>query len=386
MNVLHIITGLNNGGAEAVLFRLVTADKFNTHHIISLIDFGVYGEQLTAEGISVYCLGMPRGRITLSGLVRLYNLIRQIKPEIVQTWMYHADLIGGLISRLAGVQAIVWGIRNSNLDIQKTALSTRLVARLCALISGIVPVKIISCSQVAAKVHIELSYARNKMVVIPNGYNIEQFSPNVESRDNLRRDLGVKKSEVLMGMVARWDPQKDHANFISALSLLDNMGFLSWKCVFVGPNMDPSNAQLKDLLKQFGVYDRVKLLGPHSNIPVIMKALDIHVLSSSYGEAFPNVVAEAMGCGVPCVVTDVGDARMIVDDTGWCVSPGNSIALADALKEAMRALSEGDWSERSLQCRQRIAKHFSIERMVENYTAVWENVAISKSTDKHENT
>jgi len=98
------------------------------------------------------------------------------------------------------------------------------------------------------------------------------------------------------------------------------------------------------------------------------------------------VVAEAMGCGVPCVVTDVGDARMIVDDTGWCVSPGNSIALADALKEAMRELSEGDWSERSSQCRQRIAKHFSIDRMVENYTTVWGNVAISKITDKHENT
>jgi len=370
MNVLHIITGLNNGGAEAVLFRLVTSDKNHTHQVISLTDSGVYGQRLSTAGISVYSLNMPRGSVTINGLFLLYGLIRKINPDVLQTWMYHADLIGGIVARFAGVRRVIWGIRNSNIDAKRTALSTRLTVHLCALISGIVPHKIICCSEQAAPLHISLGYAKRKMVVIPNGYDLVQFSPSEEKRRGLRSDFGILDSEVVVGMVARWDPQKDHQNCIAALALLDRECCTPWRCLLVGSDMQESNSELTMLLKKYSVVDRVMLLGPRSDIPAMMNVLDIHVLSS-YGEAFPNVVAEAMACGVPCVVTDVGDAKLIVDDTGWCVPRTNPAALAGALSDAIRQRSEGDWSERSVRCRQRIVKNFTMEKMVCKYSEVW---------------
>ena len=380
MLILHIITGLNNGGAEAVLFRLVTSDTQNKYQIISLIDYGIYGDRLITAGIPVYCLNMSRGCVTLTGLVRLFHLISYINPDVVQTWMYHADLIGGIVARCAGTRTVVWGIRHSNLDVKKNSLSTRLVAYLCALLSRIVPAKIVSCSEEGARVHIELGYLRDKMVVIPNGFDIAKLFPTVDLRNSLRNELGVNSNDVLIGMVARWDSQKDHATLIGALSLIYQTSDISLICLLVGPNMDSFNAPLIDLINKFGVADRVILLGPRSDIPAIMNSLDLYV-SSSCGEGFPNVVAEAMACGVPCVVTDVGDARLIVGETGWCVPPENSMAFADAVVIALHELSEGSWSARSALCRQQIVEKFSIDKMVMNYRAVWEKV-VSENGNK----
>ncbi len=382
MLILHVITGLNNGGAEGVLFRLVTSDKQNEYQIISLMDLGIYGNRLIAEGIAVYCINMSRGSVTLKGLIRLFHLIRHINPDVVQTWMYHADLIGGIVARFAGIRTVVWNIRHSNLDSKKNSLSTRLVAFLCALLSRIIPAKIVSCSEEGVRVHNDLGYLRDKMVVIPNGFDIAHFFPSLELRNSMRNELGIKINDVLIGMVARWDPQKDHATLIGALSMLYKSYGLSFNCLLVGPNMDSSNTSLNDLLNIFGVADRVILLGPRSDIPAIMNSLDLHC-SSSCGEGFPNVVAEAMACGVPCVVTDVGDARLIVGETGWCVPPENSRAFADAVGIALHEMTVGNRTERSALCRQRIVEKFSIEKMLMNYIAVWEKMYFKKKENNN---
>jgi len=374
MNVLHIITCLDNGGAEAVLYRLVTADKKNVHYVISLMSNGIYSKLLKVADIPVYCLNMPRSSVTYSGLSKLFRLIKQINPDVIQTWMIHADLLGGIISRISGSKNIVWGVHSSNLDPYKTSLKSRLVYRLCALLSKAIPSAIISCSDVGASVCVSLGYSKEKMIVIHNGYNITEFSPNQEFRNNIRRQLGVHESDILIGMVARWDPQKDHANLINALSLLDKKVSNTWKCLLVGTNMVSSNKILSDLLKQANIFNKVILFGPSSDIPGIMNGLDIHVLSSSYGEAFPNVIAEAMACGVPCVVTDVGDAKKMVGKSGWCVTPNNSAELAKALETAYHALFDGSRLDRSQLCRNRVSENFSLETMTYNYSAVWKKV------------
>jgi glycosyltransferase involved in cell wall biosynthesis len=372
MHMLHIISGLNNGGAEAVLYRLTTADKENTHQVISLMDFGIYGERLTKADVPVHTLNMPRGRVTIKGALNLYRLIRSINPDVVQTWLYHADLVGGVVARIAGNRAVIWSIRASCLVGGKTSRTTLLVRWVCARTSSVIPIRIVFNSNSGVRVHEALGYDSKKISVILNGYNTNQLKPYKEARTVLRNSWGIQPNQVLLGMVGRWDPQKDHANLIAALSQLDSRKVQDWRCVLVGPDMTNANAALVALLDQRNLHDRFLLLGPSSDIPAVMNAFDLHVLSSAYGEAFPNVVAEAMACGTPCVVTDVGDAGLIVGPTGWVVPHSDSGALAGAVQEAIVEMTNtAKWENRKAVCRLRICEKFSLEQMLISYRKVW---------------
>jgi glycosyltransferase involved in cell wall biosynthesis len=370
MSVIHIITGLNDGGAEAVLYRLCINDTSQQHCVISMMDMGKYGPRLQQAGVEVHCLNMPQGRVTIHGLWRLWSLLRVLKPRVVQTWMYHADLIGGLVARLAGVKVVCWGIRHTNLTSRDVKRSTIMVAKICAKLSWIVPAHIVSCSQQAALVHQQLGYCVHKFSVIANGYDLLKFNPVANARVGLGQALGISDDIALLGMVARFDPQKDHSNLIAALCRVKKQN-VNFCCVLVGTGMDTTNSELVELLRQFDVVDKVHLLGQRNDIPFIMSALDCHVLSS-LGEAFPNVLAEAMACGTPCVTTDVGDAALIVGDTGWVVPAENAEALASALLESLATLEDTQsWSIRKQQARERIVDNFSLERMVKAYQTAW---------------
>lgn len=374
MKVLHVITGLEGGGAEAVLVGLCVSDTANTHRVVSLMDEGVYGAKLKEAGVEVRCAGMPRGRLTVTGLVRLWRFIRNFRPDVLQTWMYHGDFLGGLAGRLAGVRHIVWGIHNTELDREKSGRGTVLIAKACALLSGWIPERIAVCASKAAQVHEELGYAPEKMVVIPNGYDLACFSPDPDAGRDIRTEFSLSDDKPLLGMVARFDPFKDHGNLLSALEMLRTRG-TDFYCLLVGGGVDSDNQELNDLISVSGLDNHVALLGPRNDVPSIMNALDIHVLSSS-SEAFPNVVAEAMACGTPCVCTDVGDASLIIGSTGWVVESSQPEALATALADALEALHDsGRWSERRRDARSRIEEHFGISKMVSAYGRLWTEVA-----------
>ena len=331
---------------------------------------GKYGPLLQQAGVEVYCLNMQQGRLTISGLWRLWSLVRTLHPLVVQTWMYHADLVGGIVAKLAGVKVVFWGIRHSNLTPTTVKRSTILIAKICAKLSKVVPTHIVSCSEQAALVHQQLGYCANKFSVIANGYDLNKFNPDIEARFVLRQALGIADNIALLGMVARFDPQKDHANLIAALSILKKQN-ANFCCVLVGTGMDSTNSELLELLRRFDVKDNVQLLGRRNDIPFIMSGLDIHVLSS-LGEAFPNVLAEAMACGTPCVTTDVGDAALIVGETGWVVPAQNTQALVASLLESLIAVADkASWKIRKQQARNRIIDKFSLEKMVNEYQAVW---------------
>jgi len=330
---------------------------------------GIYADRLEAVGVVVHALEMPRGRITAKGVLRLYSLLRTVRPAIVQTWMYHADLIGGVLARLAGVKGVVWSIRGP-LNAQETSTSTRLTARSCAVLSRYVPKRIVSCSVHAARVHQALGYEAGKFAIIPNGYPLDQLLPMPAKRRALRAEMGVSDHLPLLGMVARFDPYKDHSNLFHALALLKRRN-VAFSCLLVGAGMDEANPFLNEMVQHAGVGDNVRLLGPRRDIPEVMNALDIHVLSS-IDEAFPNVLAEAMACGTPCVTTDVGDANMIMGETGWSVPPGNPAALADALELAICARNDdAPWQMRKIAARTRIEKNFGLDRMRKAYRKVW---------------
>lgn len=378
MKVLHIITGLNDGGAEASLYRLCNTDKLQQHSVISLMDLGKYGSLLEQSGISVVCLNMPRGRITIAGLFRLWHTIRNQKPDVVQTWMYHADLIGGVIAKLCGVKAIFWGIHHSNLTHGTVKNSTRVIAKICAFLSKFIPNLIISCSQKSVFIHQSLGYDKHKFRVIPNGYDLEQYSPNKTKALDLRTQWNISQNIPLIGMVARFDPQKDHRTLIKSLSFLKRSQKM-FHCILVGSEMDVTNSDLLAWIKAEDVEENITLLGRRNDIPSVMNALDIHVLSS-IGEAFPNVLAEAMACGTPCVTTDVGDAALIVGDTGWIVMPANALLLANELYVAINALREPEsWSIRQQATRERILNNFSLDKMIKSYHATWHQIDHQKT-------
>lgn len=372
MQVTHIITGLNNGGAEAVLYRLCTNDTGATHTVISLMGMGKYGPMLEEAGVTVHCLNMPQGRVTFGGLRKLFSLIKSGKPDLVQTWMYHADLIGGVIARLAGVKKVFWGIHHSSLEVDKSKRSTILVAKLCALLSKLVPTSIVCCADEAMMVHVAVGYDKSKITVIYNGYSLDQFNINAETGSAVKQELNIAHVSIVLGLVGRFDPQKDHANLLGALVLLKEKR-KDFVCLLVGTGMNAGNTELYKQIQSFGLSDQVHLLDQRPDIPAVMNALDVHVLSSTT-EGFPNVVAEAMACGTPCVTTDVGDAALIVGDTGWVVPPSNSVRLFEAIVKALeeKQSSAEAWSARQQAARQRIEDNFSIETMVYKYHRVWD--------------
>jgi len=376
LRVLHVITGLGQGGAESVLFRLATYPEAGVEHtVISLTDEGIYGERLRAAGVAVRALGMKRGRVTLGGFMELRRLIADARPDAVQTWMYHADLIGGLAARLAGVRAIAWGIRNSGEHLERSSRSARLVLRACALLSGRVPKAIVCAAQKAAQRHADKGYRRDRLVVISNGYDLSRYTPDAAARARARAEWGVVGDAPVIGCVARWDPLKDHANLLRAVAALVRDGRdAGLRCVLIGRGMTADNAELGALIDRLGLRERLVLAGPSDDVPAAMNGLDLHVLSSC-AEGFPNVVAEAMACGVYCVVTDVGDAAYIVGDTGVVVPAEQAEALARGIETALREVAARGRERAGEPARARVLEHFDLARMVQSYIAVWRRIS-----------
>lgn len=369
--VVHVITGLNDGGAEAVLYRLCNADPLNSHIVVSMMDDGKYGPLLREIGVEVQCLSMQPGRVSLSGIVRLYKLLKTQKPDVVQTWMYHADLIGGVVSRLAGIKNIFWGVHNSILESGKSKKTTIIVAKVCAKLSYFIPKRIIYCAQKSVDVHDAFGYDHDKMVVVNNGYDLSKFYMKGSYSNLLQRELGLSEKTPLIGLVGRYDPYKDHANLLNALRLLKKEK-VDFNCVLVGKGVDNSNDTLVNLVNELELNHHVFLLGQRSDVPVVMNSIDLNVLSST-AEAFPNVLCEAMACSTPCVTTEVGDASLIVGDTGWVVEPKNPQALSEAIMNALDEKNNNPkaWQARKQDCRNRIVENFSIDKMVEKYHQTW---------------
>jgi len=375
--VLHIITGLGLGGAEAELYRMVLADKTRRHQVISLTDGGVFQADIEAAGIQVDTLNMPRSSLTLGGLRKLYRLIKGVDPDIVQTWMYHADLVGGVVARMASRARIFWGIHNSETDRKGTPWRTRLVIWLCARLSYVIPDAAISCSEAGRGVHIDLGYQPKKLTVVHNGYDFSQFLPNEVARTQLREQWSVASDEMLFGMVGRWHPQKDHENLLNALRLLNQSGVVGWRCVLAGPEVDENNAALVKIVRDYGLAEQVRLLGPRDDIPAVMNAIDLKILSSAFGEAFPNVLVEAMACGTPCITTDIGDAAVIVGGIGYVVPASNAQALSKVIQEAVKDKADPElWAGKANDGRKRVNDNYSLGAMIEAYAAVWQAAAV----------
>lgn len=373
--VLHIISGLGDGGAEGVLTRLCLNSKRFEHIVISLSNDGKYGPILREAGIRVHILEMSFARPNIFRFIGLVKLIRLEKPSLVQTWMYHADLLGGIAAKLAGIKRVFWGIRLSASEMGREKKSTILIARISAALSPWIPERIVCCANDAAMTHAKLGYARTKLVVIPNGYDLSRFRPDPISRERLRNEFRLRDNDLLLGSVGRFHPQKDHECLLKALVELSKRG-VRFQCLLVGNKMNSDNRALKVLIDDLNLTDNVYLAGPRADIQEVMNGIDVHVLSSR-SEGFPNVVAEAMACGTPCASTDVGDVREIIGDTGMVCGPGSPVELAQNIFQLVneKHANEKDWFQRQNKCRTRIMERYSILNFVNEYESAWASKA-----------
>jgi glycosyltransferase involved in cell wall biosynthesis len=271
MIVVHVITGLDDGGAEGVLYRLCTHERSARHIVISLMDEGKYGPLLREVGVEVHCLNMRRGRPSIGALWKLSRLLRSRKPDVVQTWMYHADLLGGVVARMSGSSPGRVGYPHTTLVQGRSARNTIFVARLCARLSRLIPARIICCAEESVRVHAALGYDSGRMVVVPNGYDFGTFRPLRKARAALRSEWAVDDDTPLIGTVGRFDPQKDHRNLLRACELLRARGF-RFRIVLVGRDLTDANEVLEEWVAFHGLKDWVRLLGQRTDIPAVMSA------------------------------------------------------------------------------------------------------------------
>jgi glycosyltransferase involved in cell wall biosynthesis len=371
--ITHVITGLQRGGAEVMLYRLLAAmDPSNFRaHVISLRGGGPMEADIRALGVAVDTIGMRGTLPTPREMSRLVRSLKSSAPDIVQTWMYHADLLGGIAARVALRVPVIWGLHNSTLEPSSTKLTTRVTARLNALASYWVPSAIISCSNASAAVHKRLGYASGKIVVIPNGFDLSAFRPIPDARQSICRELSLPPDVWLVGHFARFHPQKDHQNLCRAAALIaaqrGDIHFL-----LAGDGITSQNPTLNAWIAATGIADRFHLLGARTDMPRLTAALDLALMTSSFGEAFPLVLGEAMACEVPCVATDVGDAAELIGPTGMVVRPRDAEALAGAVL-TMCSLPRDERVRRGRLARQRIARKLSIQVVADRYRALYES-------------
>src|SRR4051794_31106550 len=363
ITVVHLITGLDTGGAETMLANLLEgSDRTRIRHVVlSLTDVGAVGRRIADLGVPVHALHMRPGFPDPRSVVRLLALLRRVRPDVIQTWMYHADLFGTVGAAMTDTP-VVWNIRSS-VDVAELGPVVALIARTLARLSRI-PAVVISNSAAGQARHTQLGYRPKQWLVIPNGFDLERFAPDAEARRSVRAELGVGPDTVLIGLVARFDPLKDHATFLRAAGIQAQRS-PETHFVLVGQGVTVSNDALWQTATAQGLQDRIHLLGQRSDIPRLTAALDI-ATCSSYGESFPNVIGEAMSCAVPCVVTDVGDAARLVGDTGQVVPPRDATSLADAWQRLLD-LEADQRRKLGEAARERVAEHFSLTSVVRQY-------------------
>jgi glycosyltransferase involved in cell wall biosynthesis len=374
MRIVHIITGLNQGGAEAVFLRLLgelKGDGFETY-VISLTGAGYYSAQIEALDVTVHYLNFSASKF-ISTWRQLSSILKQVNPDVVQTWMYHADLLGGIIAKLSTKAKIIWNVRNGNIDPRVISYHTWGVVKFCAVISHFVPDKIICCSFNAAETHVKAGYSKKKFVIIPNGIDINKYVISAALREKGRSLFNGPQNATFIGNVSRWHPLKDHKTLLSAFAaIVENHP--DCLLVLVGKGLDASNEELNAYMQHFNIRDKIILMGPQANLVEIMNGFDLHVLSS-VGEAFPNVVAETMACGVPNVVTNAGDAAKIVGNLDVVVPVQDHEKLAVAIGQELARIGINRHLI-SQQQRERIVDLYSLKPMVENYKRLWREQAL----------
>ena len=362
--------------------QLIEQLQLAGHHntVFVLTGCGSLRKRLTASGAALLEMWFRRGRVPVAGLGRMAAAFKAAKPDVVQGWMYHGNLAASVLRLISGVRApLVWSIHNSVEPMPEFPLISRVALRSNRTLSRW-PEKIVYVSAASARQHERIGFKSDRTLVIPNGTDCSRFFPEPKENRRLHEELGVPPHVPLVGLFARWDPVKGHSVlFAAAARLLASE--LPLHLVLAGTGVNWDNSDLVSALGSYGLIRHCSCLGQRPDIDALMRGLGAFALSSVNCEAFPLVLGEAMASGVLCIATDVGDSRLILGKTGEIVPPGNSIALANALERLLLA-EPGERALLGKHARMRIEEHFSLDRMVQAYAALYSNLAPGAVDDR----
>jgi glycosyltransferase involved in cell wall biosynthesis len=357
-SVLHVISGLDTGGAEMSLVQLTCAlqQRGLPQHVVSLGGEGAYGAAIKSGGVALTTLNLTFKAQAPAALFRLMQLMHRYRPQVIQGWMYHGNLLAALAHRTAGgrsIRRLLWNLRASNMDAERYG---RLI-RWSATFSGW-PDVVVSNSKAGLDFHMVSGYRPRQTIVIANGIDTGRFLPDASARAALRAELAIPEDAVVVIHAARVDPMKDHATLFQTMEKIPNaVGIMA------GYRTDTLKAPAN-----------LRALGLRHDLQRLYAAADIVVSTSAFGEGFSNAVAEGMSTGLIPVSTDVGDARSIVGDTGHVVPARDPAAMADVISRVM-ALSAADRLAQGLRARARISEHFSMAAAVDQYERLYLSVA-----------
>lgn len=374
IKVVHVINSFEFGGAEAMLCNLVLRSdraRFSTS-VVSLIDDLTVASPLLDAGVPIAVMGFQPGAADPRALVRLARYLRSERPGVVQTWMDHSNLIGGVVARAATRARVVWGVHHADHGAGVSKRSTRLAVAACARLSRRVPARVVCCSEQSRVEYLRRGFAAGNLEVIPNGFDTDVFRPDPAARFTIRRECNLDLDAPLVGLAARFDPVKDHATFLKAAARLARW-LPEARFLLCGARVDDRNPALTALIDEWGLAGRCRLLGPRRDMPRVLAALDV-AASSSLSEAFPLAVGEAMACGVPCVGTNVGDTAAIIGPTGRIVPPRDPDALARSWLELLE-LDPGARRRLGLAARERVRSLYDLTAVTGRYEALYSQLA-----------
>lgn len=363
--IVHIISGLGSGGAEHMLYKLIAySDKEKyAHEVISLIDEGVMGERMNSKNVKVHSLNLNKKNMFKS-LIMAKKVCKN--ADMINTWLYHADLFGFIVAKVLLRKRLVWNVRHSNLDKDANKSQTLRIVQINAYLSRFVST-ITYNSNSALSTHTKFGYKNKRAVVIPNGFELDKFKFSLVDRIRVRKDLGWGEDQKSIITVGRWNVQKDYSTLIKALFELKKSN-CNFKMIMCGTDLDSSNKELTDLIANYQLTQDIQLLGRREDVAALLSASDVYV-SSSLGESFSNAIGEAMACELFCVVTDVGDSKLMVGDTGTVVEAKDYNALFNAL---LTAVHHGNLKQMGYKARERVIRIYDIKEIVKSYQKVFD--------------
>lgn len=366
MNIAYLITGLGSGGAEGMLVRVLRElsrrDGVSVAvYVLRPVDF--HKAEIEALGIPVIFLNIGFNLQCIPNLFRFFLFLNHTKP-ILHTWLYHADLIGGFLGRLAGVKTIIWSIRQSNISIGFNKFSLYLVIRICGFLARTVPTHIISCSEAGTASHLKVGYPSARIELIPNGFEVNRFTRCFE----MRLVNSPKGPRPIICHVGRRDPQKNQSGFVEVATQLRGLG-VDCEYWMIGAGVDGSYAELIEQIEEVGMRNSIRLLGERRDLYSLLSDVAC-LVSTSYGEGFPNVIAEALLCGVPVVGTDVGESATLIGETGTVVKTGDYSGLAQGIVEIL-TLSHDDRLHLGREGHDRVSSQFGIQVVTDRFVEVY---------------
>lgn len=379
IRVGHIIVGLNAGGAEAMLVKLLSRlDRLRYEPaVLSLTDKGINASKLEALGVRVEALGMSRSLPNPLKILSLIRWLRERRIDLLHTWMYHSDLLGGLAAQMANQIPTIWGVR-TGVVIPEQMRSAWYTMKLCSALSHRLPRRVVFASRAGMDAHLAYGYSGENALVIPNGFDLQKFQPDTLARERLRTELGIPSAAFVVGLIARFDPQKDFPTFLAAAAFVAQE-IPDCHVLICGNGSDNKNPELSKMIQRHAPGVRLHLLGQREDVPAVTASLDIACLASDFGESFPNVLGEAMACAVPCVTTAVAEAPHIVGQTGRVVRVRDPRAFADAVLDLYQ---QGADYRRELgeRARSRVLELFNLPDIVGRYEALYDAVLAEART------